>query len=129
MASGAIVIATSSSNEKLKVAERLGAKHLINYKETPDWDKEVERIVRSFPFLLRIGSDRRWVQTGGVGVDHIVDVGGPGTIHKSFNAVRNGGQISVIGFLWTGPVRHPPWSLPRRAALLIFRLALGRTQS
>ncbi|TEB19836.1 GroES-like protein [Coprinellus micaceus] len=71
VASGAIVIATSSSNEKLKVAEKLGAKYLINYKETPDWDKEVHRI------------------TGGVGVDRIVDVGGPSTIHKSLNAVRN----------------------------------------
>jgi NADPH:quinone reductase-like Zn-dependent oxidoreductase len=49
VASGAIVIATSSSNEKLKVVEKLGAKYLINYKETPDWDKEVHRIVRSSP--------------------------------------------------------------------------------
>jgi NADPH:quinone reductase-like Zn-dependent oxidoreductase len=52
------------------------------------------------------------VQTGGVGVDHIVDVGGPSTIHKSLNAVRNGGQINVIGFLWTGPVRPPQSYLP-----------------
>ena len=50
VASGAVVIATSSSNEKLKVAERLGAKYLINYKETPDWDKEVRKIVRFFFF-------------------------------------------------------------------------------
>lgn len=43
---GAIAIATSSSNEKLQVAERLGARHLINYKEHPDWHEEVLRIVR-----------------------------------------------------------------------------------
>ncbi|KAJ3500543.1 hypothetical protein NMY22_g19228 [Coprinellus aureogranulatus] len=85
VASGAIVIATSSSNEKLKEAEKLGATHLINYKETPDWDKEVQRI------------------TGGVGVDHIVEVGGPATLYKSINAVQIGGQINVIGFLLGGP--------------------------
>ena len=42
---GATVIVTSSSNEKLKVAKDLGAHHLINYKETPNWDEEVLRIV------------------------------------------------------------------------------------
>lgn len=45
VASGATVIATSSSDEKLKIAKKLGAKHLINYKDTPDWDKEVMKIV------------------------------------------------------------------------------------
>ena len=47
VASGATVIATSSSDEKLKIAAKLGAKHLINYRTTPDWDKEVKKIVRS----------------------------------------------------------------------------------
>lgn len=47
VASGATVIATSSSDEKLKIAAKLGAKHLINYRTTPDWDKEVRKIVRS----------------------------------------------------------------------------------
>lgn len=45
VASGATVIATSSSDEKLKIAAKLGAKHLINYRTTPDWDKEVKKIV------------------------------------------------------------------------------------
>jgi NADPH:quinone reductase-like Zn-dependent oxidoreductase len=45
VASGATVIATSSSDEKLKIASKLGANHVINYKSTPDWDKEVLKIV------------------------------------------------------------------------------------
>lgn len=46
-ASGATVIATSSSDDKLAKAKELGATHLINYKTTPDWDKEVLKIVRT----------------------------------------------------------------------------------
>jgi NADPH:quinone reductase-like Zn-dependent oxidoreductase len=38
---GAKVIAPSSSDEKLVVAKSLGAKEMINYKRTPDWDLEV----------------------------------------------------------------------------------------
>jgi NADPH:quinone reductase-like Zn-dependent oxidoreductase len=55
VAAGATVIATSSSNEKLKIAQKHGAKHLINYKETPDWHKEVLKIVslsKRLPFSL-----------------------------------------------------------------------------
>lgn len=78
---GARVIATSSSDEKLARARALGADETLNYKATPDWDKEVLRL------------------TDGVGVDHIVEVGGPGTLSKSSNAARVGGQVSVIGVL------------------------------
>lgn len=46
-ASGANVIATSSSDEKLEIAKKLGAKHVINYKKTPDWEKEIPAIVCS----------------------------------------------------------------------------------
>ncbi len=81
VASGATVIATSSSDEKLQVAKKLGAAHAINYKKTPDWDKEVLKI------------------TGGRGVDHVIEVGGPGTLLKSVNAVRYGGSVDLIGFI------------------------------
>lgn len=46
VACGAVVIITSSSDEKLKIAKKLGARHVINYVTTPDWDAEVLRIVR-----------------------------------------------------------------------------------
>ena len=49
MAAGATVIATSSSNDKLEIAAKHGAKHLINYRDVPDWDEEVRRIVSSQP--------------------------------------------------------------------------------
>ncbi|KIM41839.1 hypothetical protein M413DRAFT_445050 [Hebeloma cylindrosporum] len=84
VASGATVIATSSSNEKLKSARKLGATHTINYKENPNWEEEVLKI------------------TNGVGVDHIIEVGGPGTLQKSITAARIGGSIHVIGFLAKG---------------------------
>jgi len=78
---GARVIITSSSDEKLERARALGADETINYKTTPDWDKKA----REF--------------TAGVGVDHIVEVGGGGTFAKSLRAVRIGGIVSVIGVL------------------------------
>ena len=46
VASGATVIATSSSDEKLAIAKKLGAAYTINYKKTPNWDEEVLKIVR-----------------------------------------------------------------------------------
>lgn len=88
-AAGAEVIATSSSDEKLARTRELGARHLINYKTTPDWDKEVWRL-----------TEKR-------GVDHVVEVGGPGTLEKSMNAVRGGGQVALIGVL-TGFGAPPP---------------------
>jgi NADPH:quinone reductase-like Zn-dependent oxidoreductase len=71
----------SSSDEKLRRAQELGADELINYKERPDWDRAVLDL-----------TDRR-------GVDHIVEVGGAGTLQKSLNAVKMGGHIAVIGAL------------------------------
>ncbi|KAF7775726.1 hypothetical protein Agabi119p4_4119 [Agaricus bisporus var. burnettii] len=81
VAAGATVIATSSSDEKLQNAADLGATHLINYKKYPDWDKEVLKI------------------TNGVGVDHILEVGGLGTLPRSMNAVRVAGQLHAIGIV------------------------------
>ncbi|MBV6492355.1 MAG: alcohol dehydrogenase [Turneriella sp.] len=78
---GAKVIATSSSNEKLKRAGDLGADFFINYKEKPDWAKEVRKITK-----MR-------------GADHIVEVGGAGTLEQSIRAVRMDGVISLIGVL------------------------------
>jgi len=78
---GARTIITSSSDEKLQRAKELGANDLINYRTRQDWDKAV----------LDLTSKR--------GVDHIVEVGGAGTMQKSVNAVKMGGDVSVIGVL------------------------------
>jgi len=80
---GCHVIATSSSNEKLEQARGLGADETINYREIPDWGKRAREIV-------------------GGGVDHIVEVGGQGTLPQSLRAVRTGGTISMIGVLSGG---------------------------
>jgi NADPH:quinone reductase-like Zn-dependent oxidoreductase len=80
-AMGATVIATSSSDAKLERLRALGADHGINYKAQPDWGRRV----------------RDW--TGGQGVDHVVEVGGPGTLAQSIEAVRLGGHIALIGIL------------------------------
>jgi NADPH:quinone reductase-like Zn-dependent oxidoreductase len=78
---GATVIATSSSDRKLERVKALGADHTINYKSDPEWGSTVRRL------------------TGGQGVDHVVETGGPGTLPQSVVAVRTGGRIVLIGTL------------------------------
>lgn len=78
---GAQVIATSSSDAKLEKVKALGADRVINYKSDPDWGKTARAL------------------TGGRGVDHVVEVGGAGTLKQSMRAVRGGGAISMIGVL------------------------------
>jgi len=78
---GARVIVTSSSDQKLAKAKDLGADEIINYKKILDWDKEVLRL------------------TNRIGVDHVVEVGGAGTLSKSLNSVRIGGHVAMIGVL------------------------------
>jgi NADPH:quinone reductase-like Zn-dependent oxidoreductase len=80
-AAGARVIITSSSDEKLERARALGAAGGVNYKHFPDWGKEVLNL------------------TGGSGADHILEVGGPGTLARSFQCAALGGKIALIGFL------------------------------
>ncbi|MGB3624439.1 MAG: NAD(P)-dependent alcohol dehydrogenase [Henriciella sp.] len=80
-AAGARVIATSSSNEKLDKLKELGADHVINYKDTPEWGKKAFEL------------------TGGRGVDEVVEIGGPETMAQSIAACRVGGHISLIGVL------------------------------
>ena len=78
---GCRTIITSSSDEKLNRAKELGANDLINYREREDWDKAVLDL-----------TEKR-------GVDHVVEVGGAGTLQRSVNAARTGGHVAVIGVL------------------------------
>jgi len=86
---GARVHITSGSDDKLERAKRLGASDGINYKTTPEWDKKVREL------------------TGGVGVDHVVEVGGAGTLPRSLRAVRTGGHVALIGVLSGGGEVNP----------------------
>ena len=81
---GARVIATSGSDEKLQRVLSLGVSDGINYKTMPDWDKSVRAL------------------TDGAGVDHVVEVGGAGTLTRSLRAVKTGGRVSLIGVLSGG---------------------------
>jgi NADPH:quinone reductase-like Zn-dependent oxidoreductase len=78
-ASGCEVIATSSSDEKLKRVRELGAAHTVNYKTTPEWGA--------------------WVAQNLGGVDKVVEVGGAGTAEQSMNALRTQGEVAMIGVL------------------------------
>lgn len=86
---GAKVIITSSSDEKLAQAKALGADLTINYGEYPEWQEEVLRL------------------TDGKGVDHVVEVGGAGTLEKSMMSAKTSGRVSLIGVLTGMPEQNP----------------------
>jgi NADPH:quinone reductase-like Zn-dependent oxidoreductase len=78
-AAGHRTVITSSSDEKLARAKAMGADHLANYRQDPEWAK----VVRA--------------ATGGVGADLIIEVGGGGTIEQSMRAIRIGGHVAIVG--------------------------------
>jgi NADPH:quinone reductase-like Zn-dependent oxidoreductase len=98
-AAGARVIATSSSDAKLARARELGASDGVNYRAHPEWHTEVLRL------------------TNGRGVDHVVEVGGVGTLSRSIEAARLGGQVHLIGVL-TGTGEMNPTPVLRRNLVL-----------
>lgn len=79
---GATVIGTTSSAGKAERLRALGADHVVNYAEIPLWGQHVKKQL-----------------TAGVGVDCVVEVGGPATVNESLHAVRWGGEVVLIGFL------------------------------
>lgn len=97
---GARVIITSSSDEKLARARELGADETVNYKTNPDWEREV--------FAL----------TGKRGADHVIELGGAGTLQKSLDAVRYGGRVSLIGVLTGFEGMVNPWPVIARSVTL-----------
>jgi len=106
---GVRAIITSSSDEKLKHAEKLGAAFGINYKTTPDWEKAAMEF------------------TGGTGVDHVIEVGGAATLARSFGAIRVGGMISMIGGLSGGATELNPGLIFSRRAN-VQGISVGSTQ-
>ena len=105
-AAGATVIATSGSDEKLEKLKALGADHLINYKSDPKWGKTAKAL------------------TGGRGVDHVLEVGGPGTLTQSMFASRMGGHIALIGVL-TGISGEVPTYLLFSSQLRVTGIMVG----
>lgn len=109
-AMGASVILTSSSDEKLERARALGADHTLNYRSVPEWGPEVVKL------------------TQGRGVDHVLDLGGPGTLPQSITACRIGGHISLIGTLTGFAGQVPTANMMRRQIRLQGLIVGSRTQ-
>lgn len=97
---GARTILLSSSDEKLERGRALGADRTINYRTTPEWDREVVAL------------------TAGEGADHILDIGGTATFERSLEAIRPGGTIYLVGFLGGTKLELDLPRIFRRAAVL-----------
>lgn len=91
-AAGAKVIATTSSAEKAETLKKLGADHVINYKEVPEWGDKAKELTYQ-----------------GEGVDHVVEIGGPKTLQQSIACTRIDGVISIIGFMAKDGEEAPNW--------------------
>jgi NADPH:quinone reductase-like Zn-dependent oxidoreductase len=78
---GAKVYVTSSDDAKLARAKALGAIDGVQYRAHPNWSEQI------------------WSLTDSRGVDHVVEVGGPGTLEQSMRCVSGGGHIALIGVL------------------------------
>jgi NADPH:quinone reductase-like Zn-dependent oxidoreductase len=97
---GARALIISSSDDKLARARELGAEAGFNYRTTPDWEREVLQ------------------STGGIGVNHIIEVGGAGTLGRSMDCVAVGGHIALIGVLTGHADQVSPYPLLRKQASL-----------
>lgn len=106
-AAGAKVIATSSTAEKLDRLRALGADHVINHREETEWGQTVLGL------------------TGGIGVDHIVEVGGPNTLGQSFVAARTGGHIAIIGAVAGFDVDTMPFAVVQAKRLCLQAVTVG----
>jgi len=97
--SGARVIATTGSEEKIERLRKLGVTDVINHRMAPDWDARVREL------------------TGGRGADLVIETGGPGSLQKSIGAIRYGGHISAMGNLAGKGTIDPGSLLAKRASL------------
>lgn len=88
------MIATTSSPDKAEKLKKLGADHVINYKTDPNWGETARRLTPD-----------------NIGVDHIVEVGGSGTLNQSMKCIKFEGVISIIGFLGGGDPKQQPVAL------------------
>ncbi|TGO16549.1 hypothetical protein BTUL_0026g00010 [Botrytis tulipae] len=89
-AAGATVIATTSSPAKAQQLKEMGADHVINYKEVTNWGEEAKKLTGSRE-----------------GVDHVIEIGGGGTMAQSIKAIKYDGIISVIGWLTKADEKEP----------------------
>ena len=106
-AAGAAVIATSSNDEKLARLKALGADHVVNYRQIEKWGEAVLAL------------------TDGVGVEHVIEVGGPNTLAQSFAAARTGGHIALIGAVGGFKVDTMPFAIVQAKRLRVQGVTVG----
>lgn len=106
-AAGATVITISSSFERCERLKAMGADHVINYRETENWGEAALAL------------------TGGLGVDHIVEVGGPHTMRQSMIAARTGGHIAVIGAVGGFDIDTIPFAILQAKRLRVQGVTVG----
>ncbi|KAM0255131.1 hypothetical protein ACHAQJ_006054 [Trichoderma viride] len=82
VAAGATVVATTSSSEKAELLKKLGASHVINYREDREW-----------------GATAKKLSPGGQGFSKVIEISGGESCKQSFEALARGGEIVVIGFI------------------------------
>ena len=106
-AAGATVIATSSSAERCERLKALGADHVINYRETENWGAAAAAL------------------TGGIGVDHVIEVGGPHSMPQSLIAARTGGHIAIIGAVGGFDIDNIPFAIVQAKRLRLQGVTVG----
>jgi NADPH:quinone reductase-like Zn-dependent oxidoreductase/ketosteroid isomerase-like protein len=106
-AAGATVIATSSTTEKLERLKALGADHVINYREVEKWGEAVLAL------------------TDGLGVDHVIEVGGPNTLAQSLTAARTGAHIAIIGAVAGFKIDTMPFAVVQAKRLRLQGVSVG----
>ncbi|KAK5070310.1 hypothetical protein LTR70_010690 [Exophiala xenobiotica] len=104
LAAGATVIATTSSDAKAQKLRGLGVQHIINYTKIPNWGEEAKKVT-----------------PGGMGVHHIVEVGGALTAAQSLRAISIDGVISVVEFLSGPVVANQPTLLDTLTSICVVR--------
>ncbi|PCH01984.1 Polyketide synthase, enoylreductase [Penicillium occitanis (nom. inval.)] len=110
IATGAETIATTSSAEKEQRLKKLGAHHVINYREDPEWGTTAKRL----------SLDQQ-------GANYVIEIGGPGTLHQSSKAAAVGGEVAIVGMLsvTNGSSKEvAPWN-PHAAAHSTRRITVG----
>lgn len=106
-AAGARVIATSSSAAKLARLTELGADDVIDYRQDEAWGQQVLAL------------------TGGRGVDHVIEVGGPSTLPQSLAAVRTAGHVAVIGAVGGFAIDTIPFAIVQAKRLRLQGVTVG----
>lgn len=86
---GVRIFATAGTDEKCGLCEKLGAEKAINYKTNPDFDKIIADLTKD--------------ETGGPGVDFILDFVGQQYLNQNLSLLKTDGRLVYLAML-SGPI-------------------------